>query len=259
MSHSPTRSLVAKAFSNAAASYVENAALQVQVGEWLLQGLSPASRCLDVGCGAGYMAKQLAARELVERVVGLDCAWEMLRQQTDDQALVCADMAAPPFAQESFDQLTSNLALQWVSKPVQVLSALLPLLKVGGSCHFSVPAPGSLTELSCSWESAGDSHQHINQFNSAEEWRDFSLSALQKSGMQGVVDIQQREFVRWFESPRAAIQSLRNVGANRVTAGARQGLTGKSQYKAMLRAYESQRQEQGIAMTYQVLKVKIVL
>ena len=259
MSHQSAHSPIAKAFSNAAASYVENAALQVQVGKWLLQGLSYAPRYLDVGCGTGYMAEQITGKALAKQVVGLDCAWEMLNQQSRARALVCADMTAPPFAWASFDQLTSNLALQWASDPVQALGALLPLLTPGGCFSFTVPAPGSLLELSQSWQSAGDSHQHINHFHSAEQWRDFSVSALRQLAVKGQIEWQQREFVRWFESPRAAIQSLRMVGANRVTSGAKPGLTGKSQYQSMLRAYESRRREQGIPMTYQVLKVEIVL
>gem|GEM_PF-5641441 len=259
MSHSTAHSSVAKAFSHAADSYVENASLQVQVGEWLLHGLGYAPDWLDVGCGAGYMAKQLNSRGLAERVIGLDCAWQMLAQQADGNTLVCADMTAPPFAPGSFHRLTSNLALQWAEDPVQALAALLPLLKSGGAFSFSVPAPGSLQELSQSWERVGDADQHINKFNSAAQWRRFSLSALQQLGVQGDVLLEQRELVRWFDSPRLAIQSLRDVGANRVTSGAKQGLTGKSRFAAMLKAYESLRTEQGIPMTYQLLKVQIAL
>lgn len=259
MTTSSTHRSVGQAFSSAADSYIDNAVLQVQVGEWLLQDLVYAPSSLDVGCGAGYMAQQLMQRGLAERVVGLDCAWQMLAQQSGSQDLVCADMASPPFAKGSFDQLTANLALQWASDPVQVLAALLPLLKVGGSLSFSVPAPGSLQELSQSWTLAGDADQHINKFSSAAEWQAASLSALQQLGLQGRLQCQQREFMRWFDSPRAALQSLRDVGANRVTAGAKRGLTGKSRFAAMLKAYEAMRQDQGIPMTYQVLKVKISL
>ena len=259
MVSSVDRESVGRAFSHAADSYVENSVLQVQVGEWLLEGLSYAPSYLDVGCGMGYMAEQLQFRALAERVVGLDCSWKMLIQQANKHNLVCADMSVPPFACDSFHQLTSNLALHWVKEPVQLLVVLLSLLKSGGSLSFSVPALGSLQELSQSWKCSDDTYQHVNTFNCAREWREISLSALRQLNLKSEVQLEQREFVRWFATPYLAIKSLRDVGANFVTTGANQGLTGKTCFAAMLRAYEALRQEQGIPMTYQVLRLKISL
>lgn len=262
MSHTSPHSSIAKAFSSAANSYEDNAALQVQVGEWLLQELVVAEYYLDVGCGRGYMAQQLKRHGLAARVTGLDCAWQMLAEPGTAvcaDSLVCADMADLPFVAQSFDAVTANLALQWAAQPESVLKGLLALLRPGGRLTFTVPAPGSLKELQRSWQQTGDAYQHINLFNSKQEWQAMGQIALQQLGLKAEWDVQQREFVRWFESPRAALQSLRGVGANRVTAGGRQGLTGKAQFKAMLHAYEAQRQTQGIPMTYQVLMGRIAL
>lgn len=127
---------------------------------------------------------------------------------------------------------------------------------------FTVPLPGSLGELEDSWREIGDSYGHVNQFCEMDEWRRIVQSALKELGVQQAetrIVTEQREFVRWFESPREALRSLKGVGANKVTSGARPGLTGKSQFLAMLQAYERRRSENGIPMTYQVMRLTVDL
>jgi len=66
-------------------------------------GLQPASRVLDVACGAGRHARALVA--LGHRVVGIDLSADLLAAATDT-VRVRADMRALPF-RESFDAATS--------------------------------------------------------------------------------------------------------------------------------------------------------
>ena len=71
------------------------------------------------------------------------------------------------------------------------------------------------------------------------------------------VETEVHEWVRWFDSPKGALRSLKHVGANKVVSGAKQGLTGKSAYASMLLSYERMRQDKGIPLTYRILKVKM--
>lgn len=242
---------VARAFSGAAKRYQENAALQVQVGQWLLQALSPAERWLDVGCGTGYMAAQLKQQGFAQHVVGVDAAQGMLAIENHpcDQC-ICADMEQLPNADNSVESIVANLSLQWAENPERVLMQCYRVLEAKGLLAFTVPVPGALIELEQSWKATGDTHSHINTFVDAESWKNM----LQSIGFEFIA-IDQQRFVRWFESPKAAICSLRSVGANRVTQGAKRGLTGKTQFAAMLKEYEIFRQAQGIPMSYEVVRV----
>ncbi len=249
---------VSRAFASAARHYDDHAALQVQAGRWLCQQWRGgyADTLLDVGCGTGLMGRELRARGLARQVLGVDCAEAMLRA-SPEPLKVRADMAALPLAAHSVDGVVANLSLQWAAQPLAVLQELLRVTRPGASICFTVPAPGSLHELAASWRAAGDAHRHVNTFYSARQWDDFSQAALARSSLRGEVHLQQREFVRWFASPRAALQSLRGVGANRVTAGARPGLTGKQQFANMLQQWERLRQREGIPLSYQLLCVQI--
>ena len=95
---------------------------------------------------------------------------------------------------------------------------------------------------------------HVNQFDELRVWE---RRLMQVFG--GEVLCEEREFVRWFESPKHALRSLKGVGANRVKSGARSGLTGKKKSLAMLREYERFRTEKGVPLTYRILKASITV
>ncbi len=88
----------------------------------LVQGLAPAARVLDLGCGAGVpVTRWLAARF---RVTGVDLSTrqlELARECVPDAAFVKADMTVVQFRPQSFDAVVSCHAIIHVPRGEQPL------------------------------------------------------------------------------------------------------------------------------------------
>jgi len=96
-------------------------------------------RALDVGTGTGLIAIEVAKRT-GEKVVAIDLTPEMLEiaksniqkaHLTDKIELNCCPAEKLPFANTSFDLVTSALAIHHMQVP-QVLSEMVRVLKKGG-------------------------------------------------------------------------------------------------------------------------------
>ena len=94
-----------------------------QTRQWLYRetGLAQARTVLEVGCGTGVIAEELA-RFSPARVVGLDLDTAMLafaRRQGDGVAYVQGDAHALPFPDGSFDAVVCHYLLLWLADPAQ--------------------------------------------------------------------------------------------------------------------------------------------
>jgi ubiquinone/menaquinone biosynthesis C-methylase UbiE len=105
-------------------------------------------RLLDVGCGAGYFAREMAARGA--RVTGVDLSPRMLEHARRAEAgaplgiryaEVDAESLDAAFAPASFDLVTSCLALQDVARPDAALRAMHAVLRPGGRAVLSMTHP----------------------------------------------------------------------------------------------------------------------
>lgn len=96
-------------------------------------------RVLDVGCGAGQLALELAQRPQVHEAVGIDLSDDLItlaRATAEEQGVnarfLQADGAEMPFADASFDLVVSTLSLHHWSQPVEVLREIHRVLAPGG-------------------------------------------------------------------------------------------------------------------------------
>ena len=116
--------------------------LHTPLGERMLRthqfDLRGAKRILDVGSGAGQIAKHLLkyADEDAE-ITCFDLSLEMLRRartrlKSDRPRFVTADMTQLPFADESFDCATCGYVLEHVPDPRHGLEELARVLVPGG-------------------------------------------------------------------------------------------------------------------------------
>jgi 2-polyprenyl-3-methyl-5-hydroxy-6-metoxy-1,4-benzoquinol methylase len=116
---------------------------------FLLEHTDPASRVLDVGCGEGRFAANLAQAGMA--VVGVDVAEEPLRRARArhpslDLRMVPAE-SAWPLPDASFDVVWAGETIEHVADTRGWLAELRRLLRPGGRLLLSTPAHGRLVML----------------------------------------------------------------------------------------------------------------
>lgn len=95
---------------------------------------------LDMGCGAGFLANDLALAE--HKVTGIDLSTSSLkvaesRDRTHSVKYQVGDVYKVPFAQESFDVVCAMDLLEHVSDPRKVLAEATRVLRPGGLFFFN--------------------------------------------------------------------------------------------------------------------------
>ncbi len=96
--------------------------------------LGAARRVLEVGCGTGVIAGEVA-RLSSASVVGLDVDAGMLgaaRQYTPQVALVQGDARSLPFGDGAFDLVLCHYLLMWLEDPTRAVAEMARVARVGG-------------------------------------------------------------------------------------------------------------------------------
>lgn len=249
------------AFDRAADSYEENAVLQHEVGERMLERLDlmriQPQLILDAGAGTGRASKALVKRYRKAKIIALDMAPKMLghtraRMSWLDRLrgrcmCVCADVEDLPMADNSVDMIFSNLTLQWCNELDQVLQDFMRVLRPGGLLMFTSFGPGTLHELRDSWSQA-DGYQHVNQFIDMHDVGDI----LHNQGWSGPV-MDSEVFTLTYPDVKRLMRDLKLIGAHNVTYERAHGLTGKQRVQKMTDAYESYRNDGVLPASYEVV------
>lgn len=102
-----------------------------------LADVKPGERAVDVGCGTGIYALELARRGL--RVVGIDASSEMIaiaREKFREAGLpgfwVCGSAEALPFRSQSADLAVAVTSLCFVSEPDRAVAEMQRVIAPGG-------------------------------------------------------------------------------------------------------------------------------
>lgn len=103
---------------------------------WLYRqaGLGEARRVLEVGCGTGVIAGEVA-RLTSASVVGLDIDAGMLgvaQRYTSQVALVQGDARSLPFGEGAFDLVLCHYLLLWLKEPAQAITEMARVVRAGG-------------------------------------------------------------------------------------------------------------------------------
>lgn len=174
---------------------------------------------LDLGSGTGTMAKFLSERFKRARVVRLDIASAMMREEKRSHLIrrlkkldfsVQADAHHIPFAKNSFDLVVSNQMLHWSSSIPRVLDEVSRVLGDRGMFFFSTLGHGTLQELEQSLLLLGAERR-------THAFLDMQVlgTALLEAGFQEpVLDIDRE--VYFFEHAKALLQSLKKMGGRNV-------------------------------------------
>jgi trans-aconitate methyltransferase len=104
------------------------------LGKSMLELLAPQSgeRILDVGCGTGDLASEIAAAGA--EPVGIDLSAEMIERARQKYPSIRFDVAnAETFrTTERYDAVFSNAALHWMKRPADVIESIWLALRPGG-------------------------------------------------------------------------------------------------------------------------------
>ncbi|WP_280549554.1 methyltransferase domain-containing protein [Halomonas sp. 11-S5] len=245
---------VARAFSRAAPHYAERAVAQRIMAEPLLSRLpARAGRVLDLGCGPGEMTASLAGRFGAGcTVIGLDLAPGMLevaRHTHGDAARwLCGDAAALPLGEASQDLVVSNLAIQWCPDLDAVMAELRRVLRPGGRALVNTLGPGTLAEVGQAW-SRPDPPAGLLAFRDAACHR----RAARAAGFRRL-DCRERALRFHYPDLAAVMASIKGIGAQTSRPGGR--LT-RADLARAARRYETQREPEGLPVTYRLLTLEL--
>lgn len=120
---------------------------ELQMGRWsrrlaapfiAFAGIADAAHVLDVGCGTGSLAFQLARLPRVGRISGIDFSAvyvEHARRHSQDPRidLQVGDACALPFADATFDHSLSMLVLQFVPRSDVAIAEMRRVTRPGGT------------------------------------------------------------------------------------------------------------------------------
>jgi malonyl-CoA O-methyltransferase len=194
-------------FSRSAAEYEKHAFLQMKMADELLASVRmiKASKILDVGCGTGYLADQLAKSFPAAEVVGIDIAPGMIetakvKYKQNNLLFAVGDGEGLPFGRAAFDLVVSNASLQWMSAPA-VFAEVNRVIIGGGRFFFSTFGPATLREMKLSGF-------RINQFDSIK-----SLKTAARGKFKSIT-IGSSLVAMTFKSIKEIIFHLKEVGAN---------------------------------------------
>ena len=146
---------IASRFSAAAPSYDQFARVQRQVADKLINAISHEPtfhRILEVGCGTGYLTRNLLERFPTSSIVAIDLSPRMVEEaqrslppvnrvgwRVSDLARFTSD---PPF-----DLLASSSAMHWIEPHAGGFASARRLLKLGGELTCALMIHGTLYEL----------------------------------------------------------------------------------------------------------------
>jgi malonyl-CoA O-methyltransferase len=251
----PGKSAIARDFGSASVTYNPAARLQRYMGQVMLDQVAPISCgadrttvALDLGCGTGWFTGELASRADAGLTLGIDLAPGMLEfarsASSSSLAWLAADAEALPLADNSVDIVFSNLMIQWAENPAQVLSECRRVLRPGGRLMISTLLDGTLSELKEAWRQADPHHQHVNRFDSVQDYRSWASATLPEATLS-------RETIKLgYPSPMALLSELKAIGAGFKGASRRASATAPGRLRAMCRHYPVSRDGQ-VTATYE--------
>jgi trans-aconitate 2-methyltransferase len=148
-----------------------------EYGADLVSLLNPQAgeRILDVGCGTGHLAAQIA--ESGAEVLGIDSSPAMIAQARQNFPRLHFQLADVRefHAAEPFDAVFSNAALHWIPEADQAAAAISGAMCPGGRLVLEMGARGNIALISAALES----NIH-NYFPSVGEY----ASVLERQGLE---------------------------------------------------------------------------
>ena len=250
---------IKQSFGAAASSYDQLAGLQRQVGRDLLSLFPPVETdgwVMDLGCGTGFLTRQLLKINQQQSLLAVDIALPMLtaarqKNSLDSQiAYLCADAENLALTAGSMQQIYSNLALQWCENLPAVFRRCRCLLQSDGQLVFATFGPKTLQELKAAWAQV-DSYDHVNQFYTQADVVGFLAEA-------GFTDVraESRMYQHQYRTVLELMHELKGIGAHNVSLGRKRKPTTRSQLQQMMESYRQTMLDDKVLASYEIILVR---
>ena len=197
---------IARHFSSHARDYDNLAVMQKDIADRLLKLIPERDylTILDIGCGRGYMCRELKKRFPAAQVTGVDIASEMLRRaraEDPEGNYICEDFTKMDVSGKRYDLIVSSSALHWAADINQILNKYHSLCSMMAYAVFTAPSLESLRQAFLrAYECAGLPYrEHILSFPDAKQ-----LPYVVES------DLYQQDYSSW----RDAFKALKAIGGN---------------------------------------------
>jgi len=249
---------ICNAFNRHASEYEQAAKVQNEIGERLFERLDylkiQPRYILDLGCGTGLLSRKLKKKYPDACLIGLDLAYNMLKQARKKQylwrkwSLVNGNMMQLPFADGVFDLVIANQVIHWSDPLSHVLGELNRVMKAQGCLMFSTLGPDTFLELKQAFAKA-DTHAHANQF---ADMHDVGDCLLAERFLDPVMDMER--LTVHYSDTSALLQSLKAQGVRHVNPERNPGLTGRGVWRAFEAEYQAIRTADGkYPLSYEVV------
>lgn len=219
-------------------------------------------RILDAGCGLGAAAAMLGKRYPHASIIGIDSAWQVLRQAARSRSWrsrvqrivsgnaslgICGDFCALPLAAGSMSMAWSNLALAWAPDPLRAFAEIGRVIASGGLLMFSSYGPDTLKELRAAFATV-DAGTHVHPFIDMHDLGDMLVAS---GFVAPVMDME--TITLTYENFEGLARDLRLSGQSNMTRDRSRGLQGRKRFSAMRIAYETARKEGRLPATIEVI------
>lgn len=147
----PYKRQIAKSFGRMAETYDTHAQMQRRIAQTLCQlmGTPRAERVMEIGCGTGFVTRQLTERYGAERITINDISAEMCQRTAQTLGIektITGDAESIELP-TGLDLIVSASTFQWFADLRTALSKMADSLNTGGTLAFSTFGPDNLREV----------------------------------------------------------------------------------------------------------------
>lgn len=255
-----SKSKIIQQFNRAASQYDRFAHLQGDISADLVKVVDAYAgqrkdtiEIADFGCGTGTLIKALAGLGY-QNLFGFDIAPMMLEEAKQkcpsNVSFACSDIESLTVADNSFDVIVSNAAIQWCQSE-KAFSEIGRTLRTGGRAFVCTFGPQTLKQ----WQDAFsiDGQRRVHTF----ETPDRIASSIRSAGLK-TLSIETQLIDVTFKSVDAMLDSVRRIGASNAQPNSAEDRISKSDYRAVKANFEKTLQAQGkLTLSYEVITIVV--